>query len=113
MPRSATKRRSAKRLGVCAWSLRVVTSMQLSSSSATLSQCRKARQRYRAFLVLLGAQWMGLEVHATHAAARRHSGAGGRLLRQLGYHDLGGDQERRIWRPPRAPSGRHVLELVL
>src|ERR1700756_3799165 len=68
--------------------------MQLSSSSATLSQCRKARQRYRAFLVLLGAQWMGLEVHATHAAARRHSGAGGRLLRQLGDHGLGGDQKR-------------------
>jgi hypothetical protein len=47
------------------------------------------------FLSFLGAQWLGLEVHTTHAAARRHGGAGGGLLRQLGDHGLGGDQERR------------------
>src|ERR1700758_2841558 len=38
---------------------------------------------------------MGLEIHTTHAAARRHGGARRGLLRQLGYHGLGGDQERR------------------
>src|SRR5215470_13326066 len=38
---------------------------------------------------------LGLEVHTTHAAARRHCGAGSRLLRQLGDHGLGGDQKRR------------------
>ena len=38
---------------------------------------------------------VGLEVHTTHAAARRHCGAGSRLLRQLGDHGLGGDQQRR------------------
>src|SRR6516165_3365958 len=35
------------------------------------------------------------EVHAAHAAARRHGGAGRRLLRELGDHGFGGDQERR------------------
>src|SRR6516165_2439459 len=34
------------------------------------------------------------EVHAAHAAARRHGGAGRRLLRELGDHGFGGDQER-------------------
>src|SRR5215471_5343125 len=47
------------------------------------------------FLYFLGAQWLGLEVHTTHAAARRHGGAGSWLLRQLGDHGLGGDQKRR------------------
>src|ERR1700757_3872200 len=75
---------------------RLVKICQISPSSTTLSsQCRKARQRYRALLVLLSAQWMGLEVHATHAAARRHGGASRGLLRQLGDHGLGGDQKRR------------------
>src|SRR5437879_11238555 len=42
---------------------------------------------------------VGLEVHATHAAhaaaTRRHAGAAGGLLRQLGHHSFGGDQQRR------------------
>jgi hypothetical protein len=33
--------------------------------------------------------------HASHAAARRHRGAAGVLLRQFGDHRFGGDQERR------------------
>src|ERR1700751_1247135 len=45
--------------------------------------------------LLLSAELLDLEVHTTHAAARRHCGAGGWLLRQLGDHGLGGDQERR------------------
>src|SRR3954452_13076868 len=38
----------------------------------------------------------GSEIHAAHAAARRHAGAGaGVLLRQFGDHGFGGDQESR------------------
>ena len=40
-------------------------------------------------------QWLDLEVHAAHSAARRHGRTGGRLLRQLSDHGFGGDQERR------------------
>ena len=42
------------------------------------------------------------EVHAAHAAARWHGGAGRRLLRQLSDHGFGGDQER--------GDGRRVLD---
>src|SRR5438874_668496 len=57
---------------------------------------RKARQRCRAFLFLLSAERLDLEVHAAHAAARRHAGAcAGVLLRHFGHHGFGGDQQRR------------------
>src|SRR5712671_1058618 len=38
----------------------------------------------------------GSEIHAAHAAARRHAAAGaGVLLRQFGHHGFGGDQQSR------------------
>src|SRR4051794_6357701 len=39
----------------------------------------------------------GSEIHAAHAAARRHAAAAGAsvLLRQFGHHGFGGDQQRR------------------
>src|SRR6266487_1703566 len=38
----------------------------------------------------------GSEIHAAHAAAaRRHAGAAGVLLRQFGHHGFGGDQQSR------------------
>src|SRR6185312_528193 len=43
----------------------------------------------------LGAQRVGLEVHTTHAAARRHGGAGRGFPREFGDHGLSGDQKRR------------------
>ena len=44
-----------------------------------------------------------LEIHAAHAAARGHAGAGALvLLRQFGDHGFGGDQESR--------DGRRVLD---
>src|SRR5258707_3783762 len=58
---------------------------------------RKARHRCRAFLFLLSAERLDLEVHTTHpahaAATRRHAAAGV-LLRYFRYHGFGGDQQR-------------------
>src|SRR3954451_5529199 len=49
--------------------------------------------------ILLSSDRSDLEVHTTHpahaAATRRHAGAAGVLLRQLGNHGFGGDQESR------------------
>src|SRR5256886_3237780 len=58
---------------------------------------QKGRHRCRAFLFLLSAERLDLEVHTTHtahaAATRRHAAAGV-LLRYFGYHGFGGDQQR-------------------
>src|SRR6266550_3245814 len=58
---------------------------------------QKARHRCRAFLFLLSAERLDLEVHTTHtahaAATRRHAAAGV-LLRYFRYHGFGGDQQR-------------------
>src|SRR3954463_8608314 len=40
-------------------------------------------------------EWLGLEVHAAHAAARGHRRTGAALLGQLGDHGFRGDQESR------------------
>src|SRR5712675_1907735 len=59
---------------------------------------QKGRHRCRAFLFLLSAERLDLEVYATHtahaAASRRHAAAGV-LLRYFRYHGFGGDQQRR------------------
>src|SRR5882672_9026084 len=62
-----------------------------------LELMQKARQRYRAFLFLLSAERLDLEVHTTHtahAAATRRYAAAGVLLRYFRYHGFGGDQQR-------------------
>jgi hypothetical protein len=46
-------------------------------------------------LFLLSAERLDSEVHATHAAARRHAGRRRLLLRQFGDHGFGRDQKRR------------------
>src|SRR6516164_475870 len=51
---------------------------------------------------LLSAERLDSEVHATHAAARRHAGRRRLLLRQLRHHGFGGNQECR--------DGRCVLD---
>src|SRR4051794_21835753 len=58
---------------------------------------RKPRHRCRGFAFLIVPDWRRLEVHAAHAAARGHTAtaAAGVLLRQLGHHGFGGDQQRR------------------
>src|ERR1700737_95939 len=48
------------------------------------------------FCIVVIAWANGSEIHAAHAAAaRRHTAAAGVLLRQLGHHGFGGDQQRR------------------
>src|SRR5712675_517939 len=58
---------------------------------------QKGRHRCRAFLFLLSAERLDLEVHTTHtahaAATRRHAAAGV-LRRYFRYHGFGGDQKR-------------------
>src|SRR5258706_15816578 len=58
---------------------------------------QKGRHRCRAFLFLLSAERLDLEVHTTHtahaAATRRHAAAGV-LLRYFRYQGFGGDQQR-------------------
>src|SRR3954447_17929960 len=60
---------------------------------APVHQRKRARLAPRPSSTVMG--W-DLEVHAAHAAARGHSAAGlSVLLRQLGHHGFGGDQESR------------------
>src|SRR5690242_20713298 len=57
------------------------------------SSKQKPRHRCRGFAFAGSCEARGSEVHAAHAAARRHCGAGCGLLRQFGDHGFRGDQE--------------------
>src|SRR6266436_2176530 len=74
-----------------------VSLRQRKRSCGTAGSVAKARHRCRAFLFLLSAERLDLEVHTTHtahaAATRRHAAAGV-LLRYFRYHGFGGDQQR-------------------
>src|SRR6266404_8151905 len=72
--------------------------MQVSSSRGRVASAERPGHRCRAFLFLLSAELVDLEVHTTHAAhaaAWRHAGAARILLRHFGDHGFGGDQKRR------------------
>src|SRR3979490_1726379 len=57
---------------------------------------KKPRHRCRGFALLSLLERLGSEIHAAHAAARRHAtAAAGVLLRQFGHHGFGGDQQSR------------------